>query len=159
MAQIKLSEVLAARQAVYVTDEDFLMIRGVSLADLIGLVRAFTEDVEDLFQEFMRSKVEGKVIDISGAQDFVITALERSPTLIYALMALACDEKPTPELTKSISELRFAVQFEILTTILKLSITSEIELKKLVETVTQSVAWVASLRQEIQARQVSKTGS
>lgn len=150
MPKVRLSEVIVKTERVVVDgegdDANWIEVRGVSLADILLMLKIYTEDMEALFAEFLESRTPGSTIGMNTFTNLAGTALERFPHLIYKIIAVASDE---PDSTDAVSKLRVPVQFFALTKILELSITSEIELKKVVEGLTKSLGWIAALRNQL----------
>lgn len=143
MAKLKLKNVVIARAPIHTTEEDYFEVRGVALADLTRLFRRHTEVVTKLFNDFMGKKGDGK-FSTEMLVEFIQEAAMDFPVLIAEIIALAADEN-SDEGVETASQLRATVQVEALIKIMELSITTEAELKKAIETLTKAASQIASL--------------
>jgi len=148
MPKIGLKDVVIKTEKVMIdTEQDtWIEVRGISLADIIEMLKLYTDEMEALFRDFMDRRVEGQPVNVNLFTDLAMKALERTPDLIYSIIAVAAGE---PDEVETIGNLRAPVQIEALAKILGLSITSEIELKKVVEGLTKSLGWAAALRRTL----------
>lgn len=139
---MKLKDIVIARETVEVDAEQSFEVRGVSLADVTILFRTYTEEMITLYQKFDEQRVPGTMVTSQFVEQLAMTALREVPELIFAVVAVAADEPDSVDIFK---KLRTSVQVDAITKVVKLSITSEAELKKVMETATNLVQKVVRL--------------
>lgn len=138
----RLKDIVIARETVEVDAEQSFQVRGVSLADVTILFRTYTDEMIQLYDEFDRQRVPGTTVTSQFVSELAMSALKEVPELIFAVCAVAADE---PEAVGTFKQLRTSVQIDAITKVVKLSITSEAELKKVQEAVTLLIQKVTHL--------------
>lgn len=139
---MKLSEFKAPTTPIFVTEKESFDVRGLSLDHLISVFKRHTEDMEAVFKRFMDKREDGKPLTIEAIRELAEYILLETPNMAYRLIAEAAGE---PDAHENVKNLRMPVQIDALVSIAALTITSEAELKKLVEAVTQAITRVTSL--------------
>lgn len=122
--------------------ENSFEVRGLSLEHLIETFKKHTEDMEAVFKKFMDEREEGAPLTVAAIRQLAEFILLETPKMAYQLIAQAANEPDAADVVKT---LRFPVQVDALLAIAELTITSEAELKKLVEAVTKAINRVTSL--------------
>jgi len=145
MGKVSLRDVVVTRAPVYVTEEDYFEVRGVSLADIIRLFNKYTAEMLELFDDFMAAReANGGEISTGFVATFLQNAMIKAPDIVFELIVMA-SEDDDPQARANVENLRFGVQVEALNQIMLLSISSEAELKKLVEVATKAITFVTGL--------------
>lgn len=143
MAKKSLREVVTATRQIPLDGEDYIEVRGLSLADLTELFRKHTTVLTNKFDDVMAARQAGVAgIDMDVVQTIVEDALVEAPSLVGDLIACAMDE---PENAADAAKLRAGVQIQALMAIAELSITTEAELKKVLGVVTTLINTVTAL--------------
>lgn len=145
MAKKKLSEIIIRREKVYLDDEDFIEVRGLSLADLSELFSRHTSAVTQGFDQIVKNHVPGQPVDLNRIEGVIYDTLEAAPSLVGDIISTAMDE---PESAAMATKLPGGIQVQALKEIAQLSITSEAELKKVLGALTTAIRTLVALIQE-----------
>lgn len=143
MAKNKLRDVVIAKAAVYYSAEDYFEVRGIALADIVKLTQVHMEKFTFLFNDFMARKGD-EPLSTEVMKDFLIDCVTDVPEIISEVIAIAADDH-SPEGIENVKKLRTPVIIDALLQIAALSITTEAELKKLVEALTTALTKVTGL--------------
>lgn len=145
MAKKKLGEIIADTRQIPLGDDDYMEVRGLSMADLTALFKKHTKTLTETFDELMDSRLPGTLgIASEDLQGIIQETLRTAPDLVGDIIATAMDQ---PEMGKEAAQLRAGVQIQALISIAELSITSEAELKNAVGAVTKIITNVTALFQ------------
>jgi hypothetical protein len=143
MGKVKLRDVVIARKPIYLDGDNYFEVRGIALADILKLSKMHMERLVMLFNDFMARKGDGPVTN-DLMTEFLVDCIGDAQDIVTAVIALAADDD-TPEAAENFMHLRTPVQIEALLQVAALSITTEAELKKLVEAVTKIIRQVTGL--------------
>jgi hypothetical protein len=143
----KLSEVVLATTSIRVSENSSFEVRGVNLYDILRLMANYAPECMLLYKEFFEKLGARQAADPtfvannSFLADIAIDALKRFPQFVFALIAFASDDD-TPAARAAAAKLPLGAQLEAIQAIVILSISTESELKKLMEIVVQVVTGV-----------------
>ena len=128
---------------VQVTDEVFFTVRGLSLSDISVLLNSHGKELGLIFNK-VKDELQGRSdgITANDVQHFARVIFDKAPDLVAKAIALAADD---PGEEDKIKRLRFTVQIIAIQEVLRLTFTTEAELKKLVEIVIQ---WLGKINSE-----------
>lgn len=117
-------------------------VRGLSGEDLIRLMGSLGDDMAEAFQEVVALKARAEEVTAEGVQGVVVDIAKRLlpkfPNLVAQIICVACDEE-TPEALAIARKLDAFTQLEALLGIFEETFKSEAQLKKLVETILQTM--------------------
>lgn len=147
MAKKKLGEVVIKTAKVSLGDDDYIEVRGISLADITDLFQRHTGPLTKAFDDFMDNRMPGVALDMAYVQGAIQDTLIDAPRLVGDLIATAMDE---PENADHAAKLPTGVQIQALFAIAQLSITTEAELKKVIGVVTTLIQSATTLFQTAQ---------
>ena len=156
MAPKRLRNIIIARREITVSEDEAFSVRGISLADLTRIFQRHTEVVTKLFNDFMAKKGNGKYTT-EMLVEFIQQAAMDFPVLVAEIIAVANDDD-SDEGVEVAMQLRSPVQVEALLTIMELSITTEAELKKLIEILTKAARQLMNLFSGVRAQVEAETG-
>lgn len=142
MAKKSLREVVTDTRKIDLNEEDYIEVRGLSLADITELFRRHTQVLTSKFDDIMAARQAGVPgIQMDVVQAVIEDTLTEAPSLVGDIIASAMDE---PEAADAAARLRAGVQIQALMAIAELSITTEAELKKVLGVVTTLINTVTS---------------
>lgn len=146
MGKMKLRDVIIARAPVHVDEENYFEVRGIALADILRLSEKHMGSMVELFGQFMEKKGDGPITN-EMMTEFLVDCLGDAQDLVKDVVALVADDDGDPDgqAADIFLHLRAPVQIEALLQVAALSITTEAELKKLVEGLTKIVQRVTAL--------------
>lgn len=161
MAKKSLGEIVADTRKITISGDDYIEVRGLSMADLTTLFKRHTDPLTRAFDDLMDSRPPGQVgFAMEELQSTIHEALTSAPTLVGDIIATAMDQ---PDHGRDAAKLRAGVQINALLAIAELSITTEAELKNVVGAVTKVITNVTALFQAAQktrqAASLSSNGS
>lgn len=143
MAKKKLRDIIVTRVEIEVSPGETFEVRGISLSDIVTLSQTHMSTLSELFSNFMIRKGNEPVTN-EMVSTFLVDCVADVPEIVSEIIALASDDH-SPEAIDVIKTLRTPVLINAMMQIAALSITSEAELKKLVETLTKAIMKVTSL--------------
>ena len=142
---------------VQVTDEVFFTVRGLSLSDISVLLNSHGKELGLIFNK-VKDELQGRSdgITANDVQHFARVIFDKAPDLVAKAIALAADD---PGEEDKIKRLRFTVQIIAIQEVLRLTFTTEAELKKLVEIVIQWLGKINAEAEHLTSRLTSIVGS
>lgn len=142
---------------VQVSDTVSFTVRGLSLADISVLLNSNGKELGMIFNK-VRDELQGRAdgITANDVQYFAKMLFDKAPDLVAKAIALAADD---PGESEKIKRLRFTVQIIAIQEVLRLTFTTEAELKKLVEIVIQWLGKINSEAERITSSLPSLVGS
>lgn len=146
MGKMKLRDVIIARAPVHVDEENYFEVRGIALADILRLSEKHMGAMVELFGQFMAKKGDGPITN-EMMTEFLVDCIGDAQDLVKDVVALVADDDGDPDgqAADIFLHLRAPVQIEALMQVAALSITTEAELKKMVEGLTKIVQRVTAL--------------
>ncbi len=142
---------------VQVSDEVFFTVRGLSLSDISVLLNSHGKELGMIFEK-VKDELQGRSegITANDVQYFAKVLFDKAPDMVARAIALAADD---PGEEDKIKRLRFTVQIIAIQEVLRLTFTTEAELKKLVEIVIQWLGKINSEAERITSSLPSLVGS
>ena len=142
---------------VQVSDEVFFTVRGLSLSDISVLLNSHGKELGLIFQK-VKDELQGRSegITANDVQYFAKVLFDKAPDMVAKAIALSADD---PGEEDKIKRLRFTVQIIAIQEVLRLTFTTEAELKKLVEIVIQWLGKINSEAERITSSLPSIVGS
>ncbi len=133
---------------VQIPDGEFA-VRGLALEDFTILLRSHYEPMAALFEQYVNeaalekvdADVSGGVLNLGDMKGVALKGLEMAPALIGDVIARAADETDNPHVARL---LPVGTQIEAIGKIVTLTLEAEGGLEKLVETITQLAATLAT---------------
>lgn len=118
-------------------------VRGLSGEDIIRLMGSLGDEMAAAFQEVIALKARAEEVTAEGVQNVVVDVMKKLlpkfPTLAAQIICVASDDE-TPEALTIARKLDAFTQLEALLGIFEETFKSEAQLKKLVETILQTMS-------------------
>lgn len=124
-------------RAVKVGDGE-ISVRGISLSDLMTIVNVYGPQASMAFSRIQR----GDSLESSDVRVLIGTLAQEFPDMFAAAIALAADEYDA-ETIDMLKKVPFHKQIEVIEAIFSLTFTSEGEIKKLLESLSEMLAEVS----------------
>lgn len=148
-----IKNVTIPERTVKVGKDGEIIVRGISLSDLMTIVNVYGPQASIVFGKIQ--KLES--VQVTDVKLLIATVAKEFPDMVAAAIALAADsyDDETVELLKRIP---FHNQIEVIEAIFGLTFTQDGEIKKLLATVTAMLAEVSGALKEIQLPLPTGTG-
>lgn len=123
------------------TEGDFFQVRGLTSADFLRLAFDHSPAMIALYNN-VKSKAEGGSLTPDAVRSVLMEAMKDTPDIIFRGIALAADD---PDGHENARLLPLAVQLHAVEEILKLTVRSDAELKKLQEIILRLIQGTTGL--------------
>lgn len=158
--RVKLRDIVPESEVVLIGEQDGeevgLELYGIGLADITRLFRRHTAAAEQVFKDFTEQRKDGKELTVDGVTVLFEQVLDRAPELVYDLIAAAARDIDARD---HVANLRAPIQLELLKAVIKLSIKSEAELKKLAADLIGQVRHLTEAAANLGLKRLSESGS
>lgn len=137
-----LRDIIIKRTTITLADGQSFDVRGLAAMDIMALVHTHGKALSLAFGKIM-AQSKGQPVDEELVRKLLASVGSDSPEIIAAVIALASDAYDERGIQLA-AQLPFLTQVETGTAIFHLSFTSEIEVKKLVESISGAITTISA---------------
>lgn len=137
-----LTHIKVRRETIKVDNEQSFDVRGLSASDILYLVEAHGPALALAYGKMMSGRAKEGNFTNDMVRDAILSVAKDAPELLAALIAAAADDYNKEGMVTA-SMLPFDVQLSALVAVFTLSMSSEAQLKKLLESLTDGLAKVS----------------
>lgn len=130
-----------------------LVLRGLSVEDVLRIARANGEAFTSLFAKFTAEDAEN--LDLADTGRIAVSLAESAPAVVADIIAHAADDPAAREIAR---RLPFATQVECLEAIARLTFEMEGGAKKVLETLLRMASAVGALLSELRQQKSGSLG-